>query len=181
MKKLLLVLVAIVLVASIASAQDVWGQGKMSAGIGAALALPMGTFGDQAGFGIGGSGTFQYGLSPEMMLTAQIGYISYGKKDLAGFGSYSISQMPILAGIKYNLGGAYLTGQVGIVSTSIEATISYYGYSATGTISSSDLAFAPGVGMSFGPIDVAAKYLIVSASGGSMSAVALDVQYVFGF
>lgn len=186
MKKLFLVLVAIALVASFASSQDVWEQGKMSVGVGAALSLPMGTFGDQAGMGFGGSGTFQYGLSPEMMLTGQIGYLTYGKKDVAGYGSYTISQMPFLAGIKYNVGGAYLTGQVGFVSTSIKVEVpaqTYFGYTIAGgstTVSSSDFAFAPGVGMNLGPIDVAAKYLIVSATGGSMSAVAFDVQYVFG-
>jgi hypothetical protein len=180
MKKLFVVLVAIALVASFASAQTNWGQGKMSVGVGGILALPMGTFGDQAGTGIGGSGTFEYGLSPEMVLTAQIGYVSYGKKDVAGLGSYTFSQMPFLAGIKYNLGGAYVTGQIGFVSTSVDVAVSIGGYSVSGSTSESDFAFAPGVGMAFGPIDVAAKYLIVSYTGSSQGAIVFDIQYVFG-
>jgi hypothetical protein len=174
MKKLFVVLVAIVLVASFASAQDVWGQGKMSASVSGILALPMGTFGDGAGMGFGGSGSFQYGLSPELLLTAQIGYISYSKKE-DGFPTFSM--MPILAGVKYNLGGAYLTGQVGIVSTSVTLDIAGYG-SASG--STSDLAFAPGVGYAVGPVDITAKYMIVSTAGASSSALVLDVAYIFG-
>jgi hypothetical protein len=180
MKKLFVVLVAIVLVASFASSQTVWGQGKMSVGVGGILALPMGTFGDIAGTGIGGSGTFQYGLSDELLLTAQIGYVAYAEKEVGSF-KWKFSQMPILAGVKYSLGGAFLTGQVGIVSTSVDATYSipYYG-TVSGSSSSSDLAFAPGIGYAFGPIEATAKYLIVSTSGDSEGSLVLDIQYVFG-
>ena len=94
--------------------------------------------------------------------------------------------MPFLAGVKYNLSGAYVTGQIGFVSTSVTVDIpaqTYYGYTipgSSGSTSESDFAFAPGVGYAFGPIDVAAKYMIVSATGSSEGAIVFDIQYVFG-
>ena len=60
MKKLLVVLAAIILIATVASAQNFWGQGKMSAGGGVELALPMGDWGNAVGTGIGIFGLFQY-------------------------------------------------------------------------------------------------------------------------
>ena len=67
MKKMFVVLVAIVLVASFASAQSVWGQGKMSAGVGVELGLPSGDWGNAVSTGIGGFGLFQYGINEEYL------------------------------------------------------------------------------------------------------------------
>ena len=67
MKKLLLVLVAIAMVSSLVSAQDLWGEGKMSGGGGVGLALPMGSVGDVYGMGFGGFLLGQFGLNPELL------------------------------------------------------------------------------------------------------------------
>ena len=69
MKKLLVIFVAIVLIASVASAQNFWGQGKMSAGGGVELAFPTGDWGNKVGTGIGIFGLFQYGLNQDMLVT----------------------------------------------------------------------------------------------------------------
>jgi hypothetical protein len=177
MKKLFAVLVVIALVASVASAQSVWGQGKMSAGPGVELALPMGTFGDQVSTGFGGFGTFQYGLNENILLTGTISYTGFGEK-VAGV---TCSEMGFLAGGKYNLSGQVTPGfyglfQIGIVSFS--SKVEFMGFSAT--VSESDLAFAPGVGYQIGNnIDASVKYLIVSTTGNSSSSLVLNVAYFF--
>jgi hypothetical protein len=180
MKKLFAVLVVIVLVASVASAQAVWGQGKMSAGAGIELALPMGTAADHSGLGIGGFGLFQYGLNEDILLTGQVGYTSFAEKDVNGVKS-SMSALTILAGGKYNLSksvtpGFYGSLQLGIYSASITVPgVSFLGVTyGGGTASSSEFVFAPGVGMQFGQIDASVKYVLNSNVGN----LALNVAYV---
>jgi hypothetical protein len=185
MKKLFVVLVAIALVASFASAQAIWGQGKMSAGVGVEVALPMGSVGDLYGMGIGGLGLFQYGLNQDILLTGQLGYTSFAEKTV-GNAKYSMSDLIILVGGKYNLSKSVTSGfygmlQLGIYSVSVKGTApsySYGGYTFGGgtyTASSSEFVFAPGVGMQFGPIDASVKYVINSSVGN----LALNVAYIF--
>ena len=176
MKKLFAVLVAIALVASFASAQEIWGQGKMSAGVGAELALPMGTWGDFNGMGIGGFGLFQYGVTPEILLTGQVGYTSWGEKDFLG-AKYSASALTILAGGKYNFGNNfYGMVQLGIYSlTQKTPAVSYLGYTVGGDITSSEFIFLPGVGYVMGPIDISVKYTLK----GNFDNICLNVAYIF--
>jgi len=186
MKKLFVVLVAIVLVASFASAQNIWGQGKMSAGVGVELALPMGSVGDLYGIGIGGLGLFQYGLNEEILLTGQVGYTAFAEKTV-GTAKYSMSDLIILAGGKYNLSKSVTEGfygmlQLGIYSVSAKGTAPSYTIPGVGTFgggtytaSSSEFVFAPGVGMQFGPIDASVKYVINSSVGN----LSLNVAYLF--
>jgi hypothetical protein len=176
MKKLFLVLVAIALVASFASAQDIWGQGKMSAGVGAELALPMGVWGDAVGMGIGGFGLFQYGVTPELLVTGQIGYTSWMEKDVDtyyGTAKSSAGALIFLAGGKYNFGnGFYGMVQLGIYSLSQKVTISGYSLEPP---SSSEFIFLPGVGYQMGNIDISAKYTLK----GNFDNICLNVAYVF--
>jgi hypothetical protein len=185
MKKLFVVLVAIVLVASFASAQNIWGQGKMSAGVGVELALPMGSVGDLYGIGIGGLGLFQYGLNEEILLTGQVGYTAFAEKTV-GTAKYSMSDLIILAGGKYNLSKSVTEGfygmlQLGIYSVSSKWTspgiVTAFGTFGGGTVSGSgsEFVFAPGVGMQFGPIDASVKYVINSSVGN----LSLNVAYLF--
>ncbi|MCX6120504.1 MAG: hypothetical protein NTX44_02655 [Ignavibacteriales bacterium] len=189
MKKLFAVLVVIALVASVASAQAVWGQGKMSAGVGAELGLPMGTWGDFVGVGIGGFGLFQYGINEDILATGQVGYTSWAKKNDISSGS----SLEILVGGKYNLSKSVTPGfygelQLGIYSVS--TTVSFPGSPAvifggvtivpasgaqdiTGT--ESRFVFIPGVGYQFGPIDASVKYVL----SGDVGNLALNVAYIF--
>ena len=188
MKKLFAVLVVIVLVASVASAQAVWGQGKMSAGVGVELGLPMGTWGDFVGVGIGGLGLFQYGINEDMLATGQVGYTSWAKKNSISSGS----TLAILVGGKYNLSKSVTPGfygelQVGIYSVS--TTVSFPGSPSytIGTItipgspaqdvtgSDSRFVFIPGVGYQFGPFDASVKYVL----SGDVGNLALNVAYIF--
>jgi hypothetical protein len=181
MKKLFAVIVAIALVASFASAQDVWGQGKMSAGIGAEAALPMGTFGDVVGIGIGGFGLFQYGINEDILGTAQVGYTSFMEKDNSGVKS-SCTALTILVGGKYSLKtvtpGMYCLAQLGIYSQTYKSSYSYtfWGTTVSGTaeLSESKFIVAPGIGYQVEPVDISVKYVI----NGDFSNLALNIAYV---
>jgi hypothetical protein len=199
MKKLFVVLVAIVLVASFASAQNIWGQGKMSAGVGAELALPMGSAGDHMGMGIGGFALGQYGINEDVLGTLQIGYTAFGEKTWAtGVAGHdakeSVGSFNILVGGKYNLSkavtpGLYGTVQLGeyicsVKSTYPQATATvittppYYTYSisdVSSTTSSSEFVIVIGAGYQIGDnIDATVKYVINSAVGN----LALNVAYI---
>ena len=182
MKKLLAILVALMLVTSFASAQAVWGQGKMSAGVGVELGFPTGDWGNWVGMGFGGFGLYQYGLNQDVLLTGQIGYTSWGKKNDLTSGS----DLAILVGGKYNLSkqvtpGFYVMAQLGIYSATAKVesqTVSYYGYSySTPSASNTESKFvlAPGVGYQFGPVDVSAKYVI----NGDVGNFAINAAYIF--
>jgi len=176
MKKLLTVLVAIVLVASFTSAQDLWGEGKMSYGAGAGIALPMGSVGDLYGMGLGGFVLGQYGLTPEILGTAQVGYTTFMEKEV-GIAKSSMSAVTILVGAKYNLGkmvtpGFYGSLQTGLYMASTKATVAPVVIPGFGTIgggevtgSGSEFVFAPGVGYEMGNLDFSVRYVINSAVG----------------
>jgi len=174
MKKLLTVFIAVILFAGLLNA----APGDKSLGVGLNIALPMGSFGDVAGTGIGGTAVFEMELAPQIIGTGTAGYISWGGKDFGGF-SYSYSAIPILVGVKYFFmptGGFYANGQVGVYlfswSTDLP-TVSVPGYTFGGgdvSYSSTEFTLALGGGYEI-PIspkltaDVSASYLIISSLG----------------
>jgi hypothetical protein len=185
MKKLFALLVAIALVASFASAQDLWGQGKMSYGGGAGISLPMGTAGDVYGMGFGAFVVGQYGLTPEILGTAQVGYTMFGEKEWAPNFKSKMSAVTILVGAKYDLGkiatpGLYGSLQTGLYMASITATYPSFNW-LTGAITTSEVSssgsefvFAPGVGYELGNLDFSVRYVINSAVGN----LGVNVAYV---
>ncbi len=126
-------------------------QSKMALGAGLVVSLPMGSFGDAANLGIGGTAAFELELMPQLTGVGQIGYISYGtKSDYVSF-----STVPVLLGVKYFFmptGGFYGIGQLGLnfFSTSTETpSINVAGFSFGGgsySASSSEFTFALGAG-----------------------------------
>ena len=181
MKKLFVVLVAIVLVASCASAQQFWGQGKMSWGGGAELSLPLGNLGDWAGIGFGPFGKFQYGLNENILLTGSLGYTYWTKKD-QGYGvSTSASAVTFLVGGKYNLSaqvgkGFYGLGEIGMYFASYtwpNPLSAYYGGGTTYSVSETNFVFVPGVGYEFGNFDVCVKFVL----GTDVTNIAARIAY----
>jgi hypothetical protein len=170
MKKVFAVLMLGVLLFGTASAQEFWGQGKMSYGAGAELSLPMGNLGDVAGMGFGGFGKFQYGLNQDMTIVGSVGYTMWGEKDNGGVKS-SANALIILGGVKYSLAtvtkGFYAIGEAGIYSMTVKMPAINLGFFTipAAEASSSEFVIAPGVGMEFGNIDVSAKYVINGDAG----------------
>jgi hypothetical protein len=172
MKKLFLVLVAIALVASFASAQDIWGEGKMSVGVGAELALPMGDFGDLSGVGFGGAAAFQYGVTNDLLLTGTFAYTQFTAKETDWAKGNIVS---IVAGGKYNLSGQAQPGLYALAQVGIGIS----GSDAPNSESTTNLAFAPGIGYQLNNLDFSVKYLVVDTDIISSSALVLNVSYVF--
>lgn len=124
-----------------------YAQSNMAVGAGLVVSLPMGSFGDAANMGIGGTAAFELKFAPQITGVGQIGYISYATESDA----FSFSTVPLLVGVKYFFqpsGGVYGIGQLGLnfFSTTVETPdFGFFGptsYSA----SSSEFTLALGAG-----------------------------------
>jgi len=179
MKKLLSFVVIILLSFAMSST---FGQGKNYIGIGANLALPMGTFGDAAGMGFGGSASFEMEFTPNITGIASAGYLKFGGKDF-GFFSYDYDAIPIMAGIKYYFTPAnpfYAIGQIGFQIFNANASYTGpFGFDVSG--SSTEFAFAIGAGYEVpvgtnGAIDLTGTFNIVS----DLNYIGIRAAYRFG-
>lgn len=104
MKKMVLVLVALVALGSLSFAQN-----KMTIGGNAGLYFPMGDFGEAYGTGFGILPQFEYGLNENMNIIGSIGYVSWGGESytdpFTGLSvESSLSNIPIAVGGKYYFG-----------------------------------------------------------------------------
>lgn len=168
MKKILVTLVVALCLVGTASAQ----QGAMAVGGGLNLGLPLGDFGNSAGFGFGFQARFQYGLQEQVALAASLGYISFAEKN-----TISSSVFPILVSGRFYFapgGGAYGQADAGLTSLSQDINLSIGGFSFSGSGSSTNfsLGFGGGYETPVGDklnLDVGAAYNIILASGGSAS------------
>lgn len=163
--------------------------------LGAELALPMGTFGDASNLGFGGSLAYEMPMGDNLGVLGQAGFLSFSGKDQdLGFGitikGYSQTMIPIQVGAKYyftdNQEGAYLGALVGVHMTSFTipgytTSIGGFTYSTPDqSFSDTNFSFAPMVGYIVGEnIDLAVRYQIVTATGGSSSYLGLRVAYMF--
>ncbi|QQS36496.1 MAG: hypothetical protein IPM56_00660 [Ignavibacteriales bacterium] len=169
MKKMLLVLITVLCVAGFTSAQN-----KMYAGVGLNVALPMGSFGDVAGTGFGGTGTFEMQFTPQLLGTGTVGYISWGGKDF-GFFSYSYSAIPILVGAKYYFmpnSGFYGHGQLGFYMFSIDVEnkqpIAGFNFDTGGSSTEFAICFGAGYELPLSKTvmgDLGVSYNIISEAG----------------
>lgn len=143
---------------------------QFSAGVD--LNLPMGTFGDVAGLGFGASVRYDGAINDNLSWTAGLGYLSFSGKDytIPGFGTISgtsFGVLPIQGGVKY-----YFT----------ESNAGFYGgldigmWIGTGTGSSSEFGFSPGVGYRVSSFDIGARYNIVS----NLNNLGFRIAYVLG-
>ncbi len=75
-------------------AQDITG------GVNVMLGLPMGTFGDAAGFGIGGGIEGNYFIQDKFSVGIEAGYLAFAAKDVLGIDN-SATMIPVLAKATY--------------------------------------------------------------------------------
>ena len=154
-------------------------------GVGAALALPMGSFGDVAGVGFGGGAKFEMPLAPQIVGTASVTYLMFGEKEIAGLAKYSYSIIPIFIGAKYLAGGGlYGSVETGINMVSLKSTTQPlnlgFGMVIPGgetTVSSSEFGFALGAGYEMGALDFYAKFHQYASSTASLT---VGAYYRFG-
>lgn len=182
----------IVLLSFLFANTNTFAQGKKYVGIGFNMAIPMGNFSDAAGVGIGGTASFEMQFTPNITGIATAGYLSFGGKDFSGPGysfSYSYSDVPIMAGIKY-----YFTPGVpfyGIGQIGLQFFNSNYEYSSSvapyllpitsGSESSTEFALAIGAGYEIpvgvnGTVDISGAFNIIS----DLNYLGIRAAYRFG-
>lgn len=177
MKKLLML--ALVLVTSMSFAQNA----KFGLDVGLEAAMPMGDFGDIAGFGIGGTLKGSYPINEKMSATLRTGYIMFteGADILPGF-SYTISEVPIMAGINYKMTPEfYGMAEIGMTMLGME---SEYKHPLTGTTITSDtgdsyMSYGIGAGYMMNAFDFCLSYNSVVSEGDACNNIGLRVGYKF--
>jgi hypothetical protein len=181
MKKLLLVVVALAVVALGTSYAQ---PGKISFGVGADIALPMSSgFSDGWGIGIGGTAKGYYLFNDMVTFTATAGYMTFSGKELNGFKAGSWSMIPVVVGGRYYFGPAeskfrlYGAFEMGLIFSSYtQATQTIGGFTfGGGSVSGSDFTYQPQIGFEASKFDVAARLLGVSGA----TCVGFRVGYIF--
>ena len=140
--------------------------------IGLDLNIPMGTFGDFAGMGFGGSVRYDGAINDNLSWSGSAGYLNFSGKDYTPYPGFtvtgsSVGVIPIQGGVKY-----YFT----------ESNAGFYGavdigmWIGTASGSSSEFGFSPGVGYRINSFDLAFKYNAVS----NLNNIGFRVAYVLG-
>jgi len=187
MKKLLLVLLAVLAATSMSFAQ----KGQMTIGGLAGLYVPMGDFGDAAGTGFGILPQFEYKMNENVNLVGNIGYVSWGGKTIdmpyydyytGTYGTqeweYSYHNIPIMAGAKYYFGNGKLKtyGMANLSMNMFGFTVEFMGESE----SESETYFGFGFGGGFEKplnekmnLDVAAAFESIASEGSSANSLVI--------
>lgn len=181
MKKTLIILFALFIAVTV-NAQNI------NLSVGGELAMPMGTFGDAAGIGFGGTVRGEYPINDQLVGIADVGYLMWGGQEIdLGIGKISTdySAIPIQVGAKYYFDkGFYALAQVGLHMFTFDATstITIFGSTSTSSASTSESKFGAGVGAGYelplggGALDINVKYQLVS---GDLSYLGARVAYKF--
>lgn len=151
MKKVIVVLAVIIMMFGFTSKSDAQ---QMKAGVQLGVALPIGDWSDWVSTGFGGIATFHYELKPEITLTGALGYYSFGSSSdvsniLGSYGDYSYSIVPIVAGLRYNLGKSneqfrpYVGAEIGFYMASYSYKAGYAGYTMEFDASETEFGFSP--------------------------------------
>lgn len=152
------------------------------------IAIPLGDFGDIANFGIGGSGTYEIGLSDKFSVLAHAGVIFYSVDDIefpvlnpdGTFGTetldYSIYQIPLQAGARFYLSeqkdGLYLGALLGMHITGFSI--------GDESDSDSNFSFAPEVGYFLNEsISIGLRYQIVTGEDSNLDYLGARIAYNF--
>lgn len=162
MKKLLIVILAVVCFASISEAQ----KKEMFVSGGVEISLPQGDFGDVFNMGYGATGTFELEFSSQLYGIGTAGYLMWSPDNEPANTDISFNSIPILAGVKYffdKKGGFYVLGQAGFYLSS--STIEVGGVEVFDD-SGSDFAVRAGGGyeMPLGKkavLDISAFYVMI--------------------
>lgn len=178
MKKIILGVAVYMLVVNVSAQKGKSEETKpfrFSAGL--ESALPLGNFGKNATFGIGGSAQADYKVANNVDISLNAGYISFGGKSriISGLGTFKFSTqnyIPVLAGAKFHFSEKIFgSTQLGVTFIPFE--------SVSG--SESTFTFSPGVGYKFSKyFDAVLKYTAYSATSlGTASTIGLRVGYTF--
>ncbi|RYY40562.1 MAG: hypothetical protein EOO08_05380 [Chitinophagaceae bacterium] len=170
MKKLVLSL-AVAALALGANAQSSEGK-QLSFGIGARIALPIGSFGDGYSIGIGGEAQAEYMFSNTASAVGSIGYTTYAGKeiDLGAFGKFknpSAAFIPIMVGARYYPAQQFFVG----------AKVGYAVSAQSG--GTGGFSYEPQVGFNASHFQASLGYNGISASGSSLGSIGASLIYKF--
>ncbi len=188
MKKLLSLAAVLVMICAVSNqAQD-----KFHLGVGPFIGIPMGSFGDVTSIGFGGLAEGELEFTPQVVGTAEIGYIVFSGKSVTESG-YTFdygnwSAVPVLVGAKYYFSPMfYGQAQIGLNFLSYSTTVPDYNF-FTGTyttreVTASDTKFGYGFGVGYelpvgakGSLDFFAKF---GSLGSDAQFLGLTVFYKF--
>ncbi len=135
------------------------------------IAIPVGDFGDFANFGIGGSGTYEVGISDNLSILGHTGVIFYATDD-----DVTIYQIPIQVGARYYLieqkEGFFFSALLGLHITGVSID--------GGGDSESNFSIAPAVGYFLTEsLSVSARYQVVTGENANSDYFGLRAAYNF--
>ena len=121
-------------------------------GVDGAVVVPVGTWGDGAGIGVGAIGRLSIPLGRKLAITARLGLIYHLGKDVMGT-DLQTTEVPVLGGVRYAFTPRiYGAGELGLVY--LRSSASSGGSSMTG--SDTKLGMALSAGYHSGKLDVRA-------------------------
>jgi len=187
MKKLMMLMLAVILMAGFSSQS--FGQIKIGANAG--IGLPMGDFGDGYKMGFGGSVEGKYFLNDNLAIGATFGFYSFKMKDdlltyekSESSADATFTIMPILATVDYYFATEgfkpYVGAGVGLYSWKSKVSVPYFG---DVEVTGSDLGIAPTVGFCYGlsekiDLNVNAKYNMIFTEGSSTTFLGINAGII---
>lgn len=182
MKKLLVAVTVLFVVAGSAFA-----QGKIMFGVGADVGLPLGTFGDTQGIGIGGTARAYYPLNDMITLTGTAGYMTFSGKEYtvgtAKVKAGSWNMVPVVVGGRYYFSPAsasfrlYGGFDMGLIFGSYTVpSQTFFGVTVGGgSASTTDFTYQPMLGFVANNWDIAVRLLGVA----NANTLAARIGYIF--
>jgi hypothetical protein len=143
-----------------------------SIGVDVVGVLPLSDYGDAADFGIGALARFEYGLKPNIAITARAGLIYNLAKDPIS----TFLLIPVHVGGKYSIGtsGLFVQGELGITHARVSIDIA----GATADDNNTKFSFEAGAGYQKGKLSARAGFYYV-ATDNALQGIMASVGYDF--
>jgi hypothetical protein len=144
------------------------------------VSVPVGSFSDGAGVGLGALLRYEYAILPQLNITGRVGFIYHLPKTQDGVDT-KFWTIPVLAGVKLALNESfYVAGELGFFSNHASASVTTAMGNFSGSSSETDFGFTGGVGYRTGNLDakVALNILDLSHASDSM-AIAANLGFSF--
>ncbi len=134
-------------------------------GVDGVFVLPLGDYADGASAAFGALGRFEFGINAALSVTARAGLIYNLAKEIGGV-TPTILMIPVMGGVKYNIGTSGLFGhaEVGITHT----RVSVDGFSDATT----KLSFQGGAGYQMGKIQLRGGIYYIASDPALMGVMA---------
>ena len=139
-------------------------------GADAVVVIPLGDYADAANAALGAMGRFEFGLNPQLAITARAGLLYNLAKEIGGE-TPTILMIPVQAGAKYGIGtsGLFVQGEVGFTHT--RTSVGDFSDSTT------KLSFEAGAGFQKGKLNARAGFWYIASDPalmGIMASVGFD-------